>query len=191
MYRSVLLMLGIGICAVALGSDDDLFRDQWRMSGQDAANSRNQPAEMLISPRNVHSLTTKWVFTTGGDVSATPTVFGESVFFPDSAGNLFAVNKRTGQLIWSHQIPSPSIIAAPFAAAWWHSMPTPAGSTGRRMSCRITAATPGATAVARFGSPPSGRGRPGPGFSTDRHSNGRCQTQGDGGGRGGFVDCKV
>jgi len=75
------LMLGIGICATALGSDDDLFRGQWRMVGHDAANSRNQPAEMLISPRNVHSLTMKWVFTTGGDVSATPTVFGESVFF--------------------------------------------------------------------------------------------------------------
>ena len=104
MYRSVLLMLGIGICATALGSDDDLFRGQWRMVGHDAANSRNQPAEMLISPRNVHSLTMKWVFTTGGDVSATPTVFGESVFFPDSAGNLFAVNKHTGQLIWSHKI---------------------------------------------------------------------------------------
>ena len=45
MYRSVLLMLGIGICATALGSDDDLIRDQWRMAGHDAANSRNQPAE--------------------------------------------------------------------------------------------------------------------------------------------------
>ena len=91
MYRSILLMLGVGICATALGSDDDLIRGQWRMAGHDAANSRDQPAEMLISPRNVHSLTMKWVFTTGGDVSATPTVFAESVFFPDSAGNLFAV----------------------------------------------------------------------------------------------------
>ena len=70
MYRSVLLMLGIGICATALGSDDDLIRGQWRMAGHDAANSRNQPAEMLISPRNVHSLTMKWVFITGGDTTA-------------------------------------------------------------------------------------------------------------------------
>src|SRR5262249_60610553 len=61
-------------------------------------------AERLIGPRNVLSFAVKWVFTTGGDVSATPTVSGDAVFFPDAAGNLFAVNKQTGQLIWSHQI---------------------------------------------------------------------------------------
>jgi polyvinyl alcohol dehydrogenase (cytochrome) len=46
----------------------------------------------------------KWVFTTGGDVSATPTVSGDAVYFPDWAGNLFAVNRDTGRLIWSHRI---------------------------------------------------------------------------------------
>jgi len=74
------------------------------VSGHDFANSRSQPAEVQISPANVHSLTVKWVFATGADVSATPTVSGDAVFFPDWAGNLFAVNKNTGQLIWSHQI---------------------------------------------------------------------------------------
>jgi polyvinyl alcohol dehydrogenase (cytochrome) len=44
------------------------------------------------------------VFTTGGSVSATPTVAGDAVYFPDWAGNLYAVNKDTGQLIWSHKI---------------------------------------------------------------------------------------
>ncbi len=105
MFKSILLMLGMGICAaVAQGSEDDLIRGQWRMAGHDSANSRNQPAEFLIGPHNVHSLSVKWVFTTGGDVSATPTVFGDAIFFPDWAGNLFAVNKHTGQLIWSHKI---------------------------------------------------------------------------------------
>ncbi len=44
------------------------------------------------------------MFETGGDVSATPTVAGNAVYFPDWGGNLFAVNKETGGLLWSHQI---------------------------------------------------------------------------------------
>jgi polyvinyl alcohol dehydrogenase (cytochrome) len=44
------------------------------------------------------------VFTTGGDVSATPTVAGDAIYFPDWAGNLYAVNRKTGAAIWSHQI---------------------------------------------------------------------------------------
>lgn len=97
MFKSVLLILAVGICARAQGGE-------WRVSGHDFANSRSQPAEARIGPANVHSLAVKWVFTTGGNVSATPTVFGEAIYFPDWAGNLYAVNKDTGQLIWSHQI---------------------------------------------------------------------------------------
>ncbi len=104
MFKRVLLILAIGICTCAQGAEDELTRAQWRVSGHDFANSRNQPAEVRISPANVHSLTVKWVFNTGADVSATPTVSGNAVFFPDWAGNLFAVNKHTGQLIWSHKV---------------------------------------------------------------------------------------
>ena len=104
MFRIVLVMLTVGICTCAHGAEDDLLGAQWRVSGHDLANSRSQPAEVRISPANVHSLTVKWVFTTGADVSATPTVFGDAIYFPDWAGNLFAVNRNTGQLLWSHQI---------------------------------------------------------------------------------------
>jgi polyvinyl alcohol dehydrogenase (cytochrome) len=90
--------------AAALGAEDDLLHGQWRMSGHDAGNSRDQPAEVRISPANVHSLAVKWAFTTGGDVSATPTVAGDAVYFPDWAGNLYAVDRHKGTLIWSHQI---------------------------------------------------------------------------------------
>jgi polyvinyl alcohol dehydrogenase (cytochrome) len=47
---------------------------QWRIAGQNLNNSRNQAEEHLISSANVQRLNPKWVFTTGGDVSATPTV---------------------------------------------------------------------------------------------------------------------
>ena len=77
---------------------------QWRIAGQNLGNSRNQREEHSISSTNVQRLSPKWVFTTGGDVSATPTVDGDAVYFPDWNGNLFAVHKDSGALIWSHQI---------------------------------------------------------------------------------------
>jgi len=78
--------------------------DQWRIAGQNLNNTWSQPAEHTINPANVSGLTPKWVFTTGGDVSATPTVDGDAVYFPDWGGNLFAVKKNSGELIWSHKI---------------------------------------------------------------------------------------
>ena len=49
-------------------------------------------------------LTQKWVVTTGGDVSATPAVDNEKVYFPDWAGNLYAVDKATGGVVWQKKI---------------------------------------------------------------------------------------
>src|ERR1700719_5259212 len=77
---------------------------QWRIAGQNLSNTWSQPAEHSITPANVKGLAPKWVFTTGGDVSATPTVDGDAVYFPDWGGNLFAVARDSGRLIWSHKI---------------------------------------------------------------------------------------
>src|ERR1700719_1660906 len=86
------------------GQSDESQSGQWRIAGQNLSNTRSQPAEHSISPANVNDLSPKWVFTTGGDVSATPTVDGDAVYFPDWGGNLFAVDKNSGRLIWSHKI---------------------------------------------------------------------------------------
>src|SRR5258708_46794 len=96
------LMLVSGLSA--RGQSDDAPPGQWRIAGQNLSNSWSQPAERTISPANVNGLKPKWVFTTGSDVSATPTVDGDAVYFPDWAGNLFAVKKDSGKLIWSHKI---------------------------------------------------------------------------------------
>src|SRR5712671_2636278 len=77
---------------------------QWPIAGQNLSNTWSQPAEHSINPANVKGLTPKWVFTTGGDVSATPTVSNNAVYFPDWAGNLYAVNRDSGAMIWSHKI---------------------------------------------------------------------------------------
>jgi polyvinyl alcohol dehydrogenase (cytochrome) len=101
---SILLLV---LSAVRLGAQNgspEGQSGQWRIAGQNLSNTWSQPAEHSINASNVKGLTTKWVFTTGGDVSATPTVDGDAVYFPDWAGNLFAVKKDSGQLIWSHKI---------------------------------------------------------------------------------------
>jgi polyvinyl alcohol dehydrogenase (cytochrome) len=72
--------------------------------GQGIGNARSQPAETKIGAANAATLKVKWQFTTGGDVSATPTVSGDMVYFPDWVGNLFAVNRDTGWPLWSHAI---------------------------------------------------------------------------------------
>jgi polyvinyl alcohol dehydrogenase (cytochrome) len=99
--------IGVLLSAVSLsaqGRSPNARSGQWRIAGQNLNNTWNQPAEHSISPANVKDLSPKWVFTTGGDVSATPTVAGDAVYFPDWGGNLFAVKKNSGRLIWSHKI---------------------------------------------------------------------------------------
>jgi len=92
----------IAVIGLAEGEDGS---GQWPVAGRDLGNTRSAPGESQISPANAASLTMKWTFTTGGDVSATPTVAGDAVFVPDWAGNVYAVNRKTGQQIWSVQVP--------------------------------------------------------------------------------------
>jgi polyvinyl alcohol dehydrogenase (cytochrome) len=76
----------------------------WTSFGHDNQNTRYQDTENKISVDTVAGLTVKWAFTTAGDVSATPAVDGSTVYFPDWAGNLYAVDRKTGQLVWSTTI---------------------------------------------------------------------------------------
>ena len=72
---------------------------EWNSAGGNPQNTRFQANEKTLSVSNVAGLEVKWEFTTGGDVSATPAVDGDTVYFPDRAGNLYAVDKRTGQQV--------------------------------------------------------------------------------------------
>lgn len=76
----------------------------WNSAGQGLSDEWSQPAETLINATNAKTLVKKWVFTTDSDVSATPTVNGGVVYFPDWDGNLYAVEASTGILLWSHRI---------------------------------------------------------------------------------------
>ena len=88
----------------------------WLTGGQNLNNSRYQAAESVIGTKNVASLAAKFAFTAGGDISATPAVDGQNVYFPDTdsgdpahgvpltGGYLYAVNRSTGQLVWRDKI---------------------------------------------------------------------------------------
>jgi polyvinyl alcohol dehydrogenase (cytochrome) len=78
----------------------------WLTSGQNRNNWRNQADEHKVSASNAAQLAPKWVFTTGGDVSATPAVDENFVYVPDAAGNLFKIDRRTGVQIWARTIAS-------------------------------------------------------------------------------------
>ena len=54
---------------------------------------------------DVGGLQVKWQVTTAGDVSATPAVDGDTVYAPDWAGNLYAVDRKTGAVKWTASIP--------------------------------------------------------------------------------------
>jgi len=76
----------------------------WRMIGHDPSDTRSQPFERSIRPENVGQLAVKWVATTTGDVSATPAVVDDAVYFGDFGGTLWKLNADTGDVIWSHVV---------------------------------------------------------------------------------------
>src|SRR5574339_1244297 len=89
----------------------------WPSWGHDLQNTRNQASETKINAANAANLTVKWQFTTGGDVSATPALDGTNAYFPDWAGNLYAVNRKTGALVWSQKISDYTGIACDMSRA--------------------------------------------------------------------------
>ena len=103
-------VLGVVLAAVtvlATATVTPLMADDgngdWPMFGQ-GLNNNASAGRTSITTGNVGRLAPKWVFTTGGDVSARAAVVGGVAYFPDWGGNLWAVNTDSGKLIWSHQI---------------------------------------------------------------------------------------
>ncbi len=98
--------LAVGVAPRAAMAQSWFGGPNWPSAGHDLSNTRVQPGEFRINVGDVGRLAPKWVFTTHGDVSATPTVDGGAVYFPDSGGYLNAVNASNGSLLWQARVPS-------------------------------------------------------------------------------------
>src|SRR5438067_4817280 len=97
-------ILVLFVCSFGRGSEaQEPDGKLWQVAGQNLRNTRGSQ-DTRITSGNAGSLHTKWVLTTEADVSATPTVADDAIYFPDWAGNLYAVDRTNGQPIWSHSI---------------------------------------------------------------------------------------
>jgi len=112
---SVVIVAASGVASFAAGDGPS----QWTMFGQNLNNTASFSATDL-STSNVSALKPKWVFTTGGDVSARAAVAQGVAYFPDWSGHLYAVKSGSGKLVWSKDI-----------ASYWGA---PAGSVVSRTS---------------------------------------------------------
>ena len=92
-------VLGVALATIAL---TPLMAQDWPSFGHDATNNATNKSK--ISTSNVHNLKPKWTFTTGSDVSSRAAVVKGVAYFPDWAGNIYAVNTSNGSLLWSHQL---------------------------------------------------------------------------------------
>ncbi len=94
----------------------------WPFAGGNLDDTRDAAAEHIISPSTVPTLKPRWTLTTGGDVSATPTVVNGTVYVPDWGGNLWAVSAATGKVVWKNPITRYSGIAGDISRtspAYW------------------------------------------------------------------------
>jgi polyvinyl alcohol dehydrogenase (cytochrome) len=88
-----------GVVALTLFMSAEATAQGWpNFGGQDNANTASAGG-VSLNAQNVNTLKPRWVFTTGGDVSARASISGGVAYFPDWAGNLYAVNANNGSLI--------------------------------------------------------------------------------------------
>ncbi|WP_077033887.1 PQQ-binding-like beta-propeller repeat protein [Pelomonas sp. KK5] len=111
---SALLRTGFGlllsILALGAAAHEDKDKDRlpdwvgandWPMFGQNIHNTAHARPGSL---QDVAKLKRKWVFTAGGEISARAAVVDDRAYFPDWAGNLWAVDTKTGKAVWGHQL---------------------------------------------------------------------------------------
>jgi polyvinyl alcohol dehydrogenase (cytochrome) len=127
--RSRRIALATALLAALAGASQTFAKGidghDWMMIGHDATNTRDQPFEHKIKPKNVHRLAPKWVATTTGDVSATPAVVDGAVYFGDFGGTVWKLDAETGATIWSHSVPDYTGLAGDYA----RTSPSLAGNT--------------------------------------------------------------
>lgn len=107
--KTARLAVSVGISAsLCIAATFVQAAGDWNHSGQDLKNQRNQAKEKSIGPDTVTDLVPQWetnlVALGGGDVYTTPAVNAGHVYFPDSAGYLYKLDRYTGEVIWQKPV---------------------------------------------------------------------------------------
>ncbi|ESR44340.1 hypothetical protein CICLE_v10013418mg, partial [Citrus x clementina] len=86
----------------------------WVNHGGDLYNRRYaNKEEKKISPATVSKLNLKWKFYAGSDISVTPAIFNNTLYFPSWNGYLYAVKAADGSLIWKQNLQNLTGISNP------------------------------------------------------------------------------
>lgn len=76
----------------------------WPMYNYDPQGTRYNTKEHLLSPGNVGNLKVQWQFPTSGQVTGTPAVFNNRIYFGDFSGGFYSVDAQTGNQVWKAQV---------------------------------------------------------------------------------------
>ncbi|GAB4830257.1 hypothetical protein Ancab_040679 [Ancistrocladus abbreviatus] len=76
----------------------------WLNHGGDLRNRRYASKETKISPKTVSKLHLKWKFEAGRDITATPTIYKGTLYFPSWDGYLYALKASSGSLMWKQNL---------------------------------------------------------------------------------------
>jgi polyvinyl alcohol dehydrogenase (cytochrome) len=84
----------------------------WPSYGHDVANTRTQSQETGFGPSAVAGLTPTWAFSTsstgdGTGFNTTPVVFDGCVFIGSFSGVAYALDARTGHVVWQRKLEAP------------------------------------------------------------------------------------
>jgi alcohol dehydrogenase (cytochrome c) len=112
-----LLALPLALAAhhgLAQGVTDEMLlnahkeSDNWRMVGRDYMSTRFSPLTQ-VNAKNVRRLVPKWTFSFGvlDAQNTTPLIHNGVMYVTASHGRTFAVNARTGSMIWQYNHPLP------------------------------------------------------------------------------------
>jgi polyvinyl alcohol dehydrogenase (cytochrome) len=99
--RNISALLGCTALIASVAAAPAVAAD-WPVFGASLSNLASNPSEQILSKNTVAGLAPKWVATVGGDVSARAAVVDGIAYFPDWAGNLWALNTATGKPVWQH-----------------------------------------------------------------------------------------
>jgi polyvinyl alcohol dehydrogenase (cytochrome) len=97
----------------ATGSSADSAGAEWTQYGHDPSNTRTNPTGTMITAANVSTLAKSWEVDGLVGVSGTPAIAGDTAYFGDWNGTVWAVHLDTGQELWHTPIAGGFIVAAP------------------------------------------------------------------------------